>query len=320
MDEKSKLRYVYFNRLVHFAYDCATKISSSVSYRTIPLCQQEYSPFFIVGSGRSGSTLLRTILGAGEGIVIPPETYVLGKLFRLHGRHKKLDWETYVNLMISTFEYHPQFFTFEIDSLRDLALELKNIEEDKRSLADIVHHFYLFYARKKDMHMLRWGDKTPLNAMYVYRLRRVFPNAQFVHMIRDGVDVVHSYVQAGLYEDYRTAATRWRESVKFLRRFGDQHASSYYEIRYEQLVQEPEETLERLCRFLMIPFAASMMTPHRREQEWGDIKYIDHHANVLNDIATNSIGKGRRALSRKDVNDIKPIINSELVSLGYEPL
>lgn len=74
---------------MHYGYDLYKKISKNIYWNSIPLNNNEdYKPFFIIGSGRSGNTLLRRILTKKNGIVIPPETYVLGKVIRLHKAHK----------------------------------------------------------------------------------------------------------------------------------------------------------------------------------------------------------------------------------------
>jgi hypothetical protein len=276
-----------------------------------------HQPFFIVGSGRSGNTLLHRILTNKNGIVIPPETYVFGKIFRLHNVYKNMDWEEYVNLMISTFEYHPQFYTFEIDSLYELTLELKKCEHEKRTLSHIISQFYIFYAKKKGLKLKRWGDKTPLNSMYVYRIKQLFPHARFIHMIRDGVDVAYSYVNAGLYEDYTKAAIRWEKSVDFLQKFGRKYPEDYLEVRYEEFVKEPKKNVKEIFNFLDEEFEEEILNKKNNAAHLGDVKHLNHHSNVHNKINDNSIGRGRKNLNKHDLKDIESLLKNTLKNNGY---
>ncbi|TYP95628.1 Sulfotransferase family protein [Fodinibius salinus] len=317
MNEKTKLKYFYFNRWAHRGYNIVNRIRNKFYFNTISLHENEdFSPFFIVGSGRSGNTLLRRILVSQEGIVIPPESYVLGKITQLHAVHKNLAWDEYVNLILSTFEYHPEFYTFEIETLADLALELKALESDEQSLAKVINQFYEFYARKKGIPLIRWGDKTPLNAMYVYELKKMFPKAQFVHIIRDGIDVVNSYVKAGLYEDLDMAALRWKQSVKYLQKFGNKYPKDYYELTYESMVSNPEQTVERVCHFLGIDFMSEKIAKFNQQGDLGDTKYHAHHKKVHKPINTDSIGKGRKELQESELEKVK-YLNNLLSKLDY---
>lgn len=322
MNTKVKLKYFYFNRFGHFGYGLLNRVKNHIYINSIPLNKQEKcTPFFIVGSGRSGNTLLRRIINSKNGIVIPPETYVLGKIIgQLHNAHKNMEWEEYVNLIVSTFEYHRRFYTFEIDSLSELALKLKDTEEEKRSLAYIIDQFYIFYAHKLGRNMDRWGDKTPANSIHVYQIKKLFPKAQFIHIIRDGVDVVNSYVNAGIYDEHATAALRWKGSIEFLRKFGQKNSDSYFEIKYEELVTNPEIATRNICGFLGITFDPQMLSSKDNSLGLGDVDHHHHHTNVRNDINMKSIGKGRKELSEKILNDIKKEINPLLIKLGYESL
>jgi hypothetical protein len=300
-------------------YDLYNRSFRSFLQPSIPLTNNEdITPFFIVGSGRSGNTLLRRILNTHDGIVIPPETYVLGEIFRLHNLHKSVKWEQYVNIILSTFEYHDQFFTFEIESLRELALELKQFKPSERSLALILDKFYHFYAEIKGEELERWGDKTPINAAYVYRLKKSFSNAQFIHIVRDGVDVAYSYVNANLYEDYETAALRWKKSVNFLKKFGKKFPESYLEVTYEQLVRAPENTTKEVCTFLDIAFRQEMISSDKEASKLGDVRYLDHHNNVFNKINTDSIGKGRSKVPVEVLSNLKKRLNPLLEQLEYK--
>ncbi len=108
---------------------------SVVFARKHPLCAGErFAPFFIVGSGRCGTTLLRRILAAGGQVHIPPETYKVGPAVRFFRRNRDRAWSFLVRGVLSMFEYHPMFERWKI-SLRPLAAELGELPPGRRSLA-----------------------------------------------------------------------------------------------------------------------------------------------------------------------------------------
>jgi len=109
----------------------------------------------------------------------------------------------------------------------------------------------------------RWGDKTPLNAFALEPIRAVFPRARFVHLLRDGVDVAHSYVEAGLVPDLASGARRWRASVSTIERFARAHPGQCYELRYEALVRDAPATVQSLYAFLRLDFQPRFLEAHR---------------------------------------------------------
>ena len=268
---------------------------------------------FIVGSGRSGTTLVRRILTESGAIHIPPETYVLGSVISTFRRYAFLPWPNLVDLVLASFEYHPEFEHFDT-SLRPLAQELRNLPPSKRSLAVIVDRLYRFHARSCGVDASRWGDKTPLNAYAMDRLFRLFPRAQFVHVLRDGVDVIDSYLRSGLIDDFIDAAIRWSTSVSSVQRFADAHAASCIEIRYEDLVRDTESVVRILGGFLKLDlWQKSVTSPPLR-----DVNALEHHVSARGPITQNLIGHGRRNLSAEVLSSLDGTIGNLLERLGYD--
>jgi protein-tyrosine sulfotransferase len=278
---------------------------------------QVYHPFFIIGSGRSGNTLLRRILYAHPALHIPPETFVLGTTIRLFRQYRTMNWPDLVHLILAQFEFYPEFETFEI-SLRPLALRLIEAPENCRSLAFVLDSFYRYHAEMKGIQCQRWGDKTPLNTFVLERILSVFPDAQFIHIVRDGVDVVSSYMEADIGLDLDNAANRWLTSVRAVKQFAKRHPLACQEIRYEKLVKDPQESIFMLCNFLSIEFYPDIIESHELAKEMGDVVMRRHHFNVGKPIAINSIGKGRNILSMTQKQHLQKLIGDELTRLGYE--
>jgi hypothetical protein len=228
-----------------------------------------------------------------------------------------MKWHDLVDYTLSTFEFYPEFETFNI-SLRPLAQELKTAPIGNRNLAFILNRFYRYCGQQMGSDCERWGDKTPLNTFYLERITSVFPDAQFIHLLRDGCDVVSSYVEAGIYESYQGAAERWSKSVKLAEHFIARRPGSGVTVKYEYLVANPDDALKTLCLFLGIDLEPQMLEETTGSLKMGDVEMRSHHANVLNPISTKSIGKGRALLSGKDKSAIQNIIGDQLESLGYK--
>lgn len=263
------------------------------------------SPFFIIGSGRSGNTLLRRILNNHSQLFIPPETYVLGSVINTFQIFRGARWEEIVVLVYSKFEMHPEFETFGLDSLSELKKEMIHLPKSKRALDTLLNGFYLFYARKHNIEKIRWGDKTPINTFIVSEIKKVLPNSKFIHIIRNPFDSIYSYVQSGIYKNYENATKRWLRSV-LLAKKNNIKSDNYFEVYYEDLVKQPKAEIQRVCDFLDIDFEEEMLG--LQSQFLGDVDILIHHKNVMKPISTVNINKGVRNLSEEDLNSIKEII------------
>ncbi|MBI2359515.1 MAG: sulfotransferase [Deltaproteobacteria bacterium] len=276
-------------------------------------------PFFIVGSGRSGNTLLRAMLAQHPEVAIPPESYVLPAVVRKFYQHNYLTWQDLVVLVTAAFENHPLFFTWGLD-LREFYKRAIKIDRRERSLAKLIDLLYSYYAEKKEPGARRWGDKTPLNSLNLERLNWVFPQARYVHIVRDGRDVVLSYLEAGIYADIEDASKRWLRSVARAGAFGTRIGRGrYLEITYEDLVQNSEKTLERVCSFLDLNYIPAMMDFWRSADRLGD-SVLPHHENLKRPVTTESIGRWRHGLDPGQQARIKKLLGVKLRELGYADL
>jgi hypothetical protein len=107
----------------------------------------------------------------------------------------------------------------------------------------------------------RWGDKTPSYLLALPLLSSLFPDARFIHMIRDGRNVALSLWQAPFGpSSLGRAAHRWAHQVRKGCRLGlTLGPDRYVEVRYERLVEQPEATLQRVCNFIDLDFRGEML-------------------------------------------------------------
>lgn len=276
-------------------------------------------PFlFIIGSGRSGNTLLRRLLMEQLSIYIPPETYVLPKIADDSIRTRNLKWETFVDLTVSSFEYHPEFETFNIPSLRDFAIKAKSWPFEQRNIPTLLKGLYCHFSEKAEIRSDWLGDKTPLNTLHIGRIDRIVPNANYIYLLRDGVDVAKSYVNAGIYEHLEDAATRWVRSHKSWETFRKKLPEDrHLQVRYEDLVSSPEKHVNHIASHFGIPRRESLA---QLDSQLGDVEQRSHHSNVTQAPTPNSIGKGRSEVSEDDAKRLRPVLSTWLRRYGYEPI
>lgn len=230
-----------------------------------------------------------------------------------------LPWDHLVNLTLAIFEYYPEFDKFEI-SLRPLTQRLKSVPHESRSLALILDNLYRFHGEQVRKKFSVWGDKTPINSYALDQIISVFPQARFIHILRDGGDVVSSLMKAGIRPDLESAATRWQTSVAAVQQFIRRHPTASYELRYEALTQNPEGAMKPVFEFLNLRFDAAFIESRSPESAIRDLSKYSHLSNVMDPISTSNIGKGRNELSIEQKQALQKIIGSDLERLGYPPL
>lgn len=283
--------------------------------RATPACNgEEHSPFFIIGSGRSGNTLLRNLIMSHSMTYIPPETYVLGKVIRTFKQNPLMAWVDLVHIIAAHFEYEKEFRHFPIESLRDFVLSAEQIDPANRSLASLLDCLYRYFGECNNIEFEQWGDKTPMNTYSLNEISLVFPSAKYIYIYRDGCDVVASYVKSGIYNNITHAAKRWVSANKDCVNFRSRHPSNVHTVSYEELVKNPKIISDSIIDFLGVSRRKNVIN---LEEKLGDVNSLSHHANVLKPIDGRSIGKGRAFFSDKEMLLLSKIMDNTLLTLGY---
>jgi hypothetical protein len=161
----------------------------------------------------------------------------------------------------------------------------------------------------------RYGDKTPIHVLHVPLLAEGFPEARFVHLIRDGRDVACSYLEQSFGpRTVAEAAVRWKRAIRRGRSAGrDLGPGRYRELRYEELVEDPEGNLRDICGFLDLPFDPAMLRYHERDRVASE---RPHYRNVARP-PTPGLRDWRREMSPADAATFEAIAGSLLEEVGY---
>lgn len=167
-----------------------------------------------------------------------------------------------------------------------------------------------------------FGDKTPLHIQYLDLLEHAFPGAQYVHIVRDGRNAALSYDEMARRPRFSWMfpqglgdfAVRWRREVLGARRFGNTIAAGrYIELRYEDLVREPEAKLRELTSFLGLGFEPVMLEYHRKV----DGRRLLNHKRLA-EPPTLGGSDWRKQMRRVDMERFETLAGDLLEALGYE--
>lgn len=265
-----------------------------------PLRRRTPSPPIIVGgAGRSGTTLLRVMLDSHSRIACGPELKVLPSVASLWA-----DLQQRWTGVLAASHVH------EGDVDRLFGTLVRGLLDPPRRAAGKA----------------RIAEKSPNNVFVFAHLHRMLPDATFVHMLRDGRDVVASLLTmkwatpegtpVAYTRNARFAARYWASAVQAARAFAQDAAGEahYVEIRYEDLVTAPEATLRRLLAFAGEDFEPAMLAYHEQPHDLANESSADAVARPL---TRAPVGRWQRDLAPADRQAVKEEIGALLIELGY---
>ena len=269
-------------------------------------------PLIVLGVSRSGTTLLRVVLDRSPGIAIPDESFFVPLLARRH--RGRIDPERFLDDLARL----PVLAEWNV-SLSDITRRL----HPAMDVAEAIAAIYESYAAQESKP--RWGDKTPMYMRHLALLERLFPEAQYVHLVRDGRDAAVSFLRmpAGTYtrtwahpDTVREFACLWRTEVRAARELGSRAGSErYLEVRYEGLVADAEKVVSAICAFADLPFDPAMLA----YADEVDVSTKPHQQRLLQP-PTTGVRNWREELSAEDALAFEEVAGDLLAELGYPPL
>jgi Sulfotransferase family len=280
---------------------------------------------FIVGVPRSGTTLLRLMLDAHPTLAIPPETYFAPDLIA------RCREGTSPEDLIAMLTSHRRWGDFGVEADE---LEARFARLDRLAPAPALRAFYELYAEGQDKP--RWGDKTPRYIRSMLGLCKVLPEARFIHVIRDGRDAAVSHAEATVKEpkSMRRQARRWKRRIRKARAQAPD-LPGYIEVRYEDLVRNPEAQLRRVCELIELDWDPRMLAYHAgagdrmaeiarglpaasgRVAKRGEDRLAGFKLTA-EPPRTNRIARWRERMSEAERVEYEEIAGDLLAELGYE--
>ncbi len=270
-------------------------------------------PFFIVACDRSGTTMLRLILDRSADVAIPTESMVVVDMAAIRGRFGALDSDEQFERLAATVWAHPKVREWGLSGPPPRREGRRGAEAYRAALEAP----YLAYAAKHGKP--GWGDKTPYYVTHLAEVRRVFPEARVVSLVRDGRDVALSLLGVPFGPaNVWAAAHQWRDAVRAVDRDARWLGDDLLTVRYEDLVADPAAVVPEICRFLEIAYEPGMLaveeTPPDRIAAGQEAWFTELYAG----ITASSVGKWRRQMKPSDVALFESIAGAELERHGYE--
>ena len=272
-----------------------------------------FTLFFIVGRGRSGTTLLRLLLDAHPAISVPPEGQFITSLYNKYARTR---WD---KEKILSF-YNDLWLEERLD---DWNLNKEKLKQDLLAcenrasfpeLCMIVYANYALASGKEGVTIL--GDKNPIYSLFLKELIYLFPDSKFIHIVRDYRDNLLSYQRVKFDVNSTSAlAYRWKKYNEEILKYSKQYPDRFTLVRHEDLLTDPTYHLVRICSFLGVDFDRGMLEFYKRptnapKWEW--------HTNLAKPLDKNRVYLWKKTMTRSDVLKSDYICRNLASHFGYE--
>ncbi len=275
-----------------------------------PNLQYPLDAVFIVGTSRSGTTLMQTLLNASEDIRICPETKFLGKVMTPYYQYPSLLRRGRRSRILKQYVTAPFFQDSGVDS--DRYLESMN----EVSLSDTAGLAVLLAAFSKKHTLTRVGEKTPGHLYIAHRLLEEFPGSKLVAMVRDPRAVYASIIKTPFKpERLSTFVVRWKRAFQLVQALKRLYPARVLPVSYEELVETPMEAMRRVTHFVDVKFSEQMLRPSVRHLQGIDFRREPWKANVTNPITPSSNLKWKTELSDANVSLIERCCHMEISSI-----
>lgn len=276
----------------------------------------DFEPVFIVGIGRSGTSLLQSMLNAHPEISFIPETHYFRKYLINNKRKERIENSgpaTFANRLIKDIH----FSRAEIEPAFFLQPYIEKSEQFK--LENSFVRLLTLYSDKKNAQII--GDKDPRNIDFLYELHQYFPKAFLINIIRDPRDVVLSRTKATWSSHrpywihaliYNAQYRRGRIKARTLK------GNRYIEIKYESLIKDPAKELTSLCNKIKVPYNPQMLNFRESSKELVSNTELSWKKETLGPLLTNNYEKWKKGLSPWQVIVIERINSLTFRIEGYK--
>ena len=292
------------------------------------------APIFIGGDGRSGTTLLSVVLNSHPKLSVGPELHFSGPKnlgeYTLNcaqllqrGSDKVFGKGLKENLELKPgvqFVKRCHRMGIEFQELVQILQEKEFANDKMESFSDrcrLINQLGEFVRKKNKAD--RWGIKIMREIKNCKSYATIWPNAQFIHIIRDGRDVAASQlIDHGTwgYSDIELAAKNWVKLLSDTRKAA--RDLNYFEIKYEDLVENQAHTISNICDFIGCDKSEAMLS--HNESDHSIYKNPYNHASIkqiLQPINNSAIGRYKKDLTEIDITRFETIAGDTLKACGY---
>ncbi|MEQ8323357.1 MAG: sulfotransferase [Cytophagales bacterium] len=264
---------------------------------------------FVVGIGRSGTSLIQSILHSHSSIHFSPETHFIKRYLSKVGTAylelrllKKIERDKELNSVSSKI---PQY----LKEARKL--------DDEANKVRLIFERLLSEGTGKEIYL---GDKDPMNVNYLGIIKKNFPDSKVLHIIRDPRDVILSRIKTkwGMKHGMAYHCAEYLHGIIKSRGDGELlFNSNYKEIKYEDILNHAEITVREVCKFLDLPFETSMLNYEKGSKDLLRENEGDWKSNISRPLMKENTQKWKKEFNDKEIEKLEFVFRHHLQALGY---
>jgi hypothetical protein len=276
--------------------------------------------FFVVGRGRSGSTLLRSLFDAHPHVMIPLESRFVQFLYYNYPSKKRWLPGT-AQRAILDLEHG-----FEPPKLNRTNLEkqVESLSPDLsfRKVCKLIYLNTFSEFPKERIHAI--GDKNPRYTFFIPQLLKLFPNARFIHLVRDYRDNIVSVQRTGRLinesGNIYFALGRWSLYNRYVVKYQKRYPDRFCRVKFEELIKDPGTVMKNLCSFLGIDFDPEMLNYHDRVGKYlGEEAFSALHKSLQTPFDLSKVGEWEEVLPVHKAIRCEVLAGSFPEKFGYHP-
>lgn len=269
-----------------------------------------------MGTSRSGSTLLQSMLSSHSEIVIPPETHFFHSATSLQQKYDKSGNKEAFRKGLFDFWYDQKTRIRDLALNKEKALDLSE-ELELTKPSELYTMQLTLYRKARDKGIV--GEKTPRHILQVHDILKTYPKARIISMFRDPRATAWSEIKAHFGSPSVFVTTRrWREYVEMHQKLQNElPQDQYMMLRYQDLIEDSEGILKRICDFLEVDFQPEMMEYYNREEKGFAEGEKAWKKGTLKPIQKNKNEEWKSALKPWQIALVERTAGSKLEEMGY---
>lgn len=268
-------------------------------------------PLFIIGMPRSGTKLIRTLLNNHSSIYIPSiETNNIPLMIKLYREIGDIKDPKNFHRFYNTISKTTYFKYRKLDKKKIITESEWYNSCSNFTIGEVFKKLILFNidCHQEDVDLI-WGDKSPSYINHVHHLKEIFPQAKFIHIIRDVRDYCLS-INKAWGKNMLRAAKRWTDDNFALKKAISDFTQDVLELKYENLIENPQQILNEICHFLSIPYEENMHNLKITSENLGE-------ARGLTSIKRDNKNKYQQNIKAGELAKIEGIAYYCLLQYGY---
>ena len=269
--------------------------------------KQDIKPVFIMGAPRSGTTFLASSIASHQKIITLPEMQYIFSMMKKEYEFGEFNIQKNIDFFKNDYYFCLLNLFHSID-------ELKSFIEGKDLKNFIIKLINLYNEKYHHKDFTHWVEHSPYSHLFIQDIIKIFPNAKFIHIIRDPRAVCSSTIQQPWgYKEVVTGAKNWNSIIKDI--ISKEKEYNIFTIKYENFVSNQKMFLKEISKYIDIEYNNKML-------ENKGLIFPEHIENILNFYGAktdqNKNKKWEKFLSKKEILHINAI-NYELMKMyGYD--